>query len=78
MGEDYCEVGRSWVAEYEGEVCEGFDYGIRGILTQWVYSCCFKVPGAAMGVQVFHVYIITEVENKVKVCREIGRTDGYR
>ena len=42
-------------------------------------TCCLRIPGRAIGVEVSHDdVVITKVKKKVKVRYEIGGTSGYR
>ena len=44
-----------------------------------MYTCCLRVPGRAIGVEVYHDdVVITEVKKWVKVRREIEGTSGYK
>ena len=61
------------VKEYEVGICEGF--GDEGTLCLRQDTSCLRGPGGALGIEVVHNdAVITEIEKKVKVCHEIGRT----
>ena len=38
------------------------------------FTCCLRVPGGAMGIEISHDDVIKKVIKKVKVWNEIGRT----
>ena len=61
----------------EVRVCEGFcDEGTPCLRK---CTCCLKIPGRAMAVEVSHDdVVITEIKKKVKVWCEIGGTAGDR
>ena len=85
VGVGYCEVEKSGflargkagkkieVEDKEVEVCEGFcDLGTSCLRK---CTCCLRVLGRAMGVEISHDdVVITEVKKKGKVWCEIGGT----
>ena len=65
------------VMENEVGACE--EFCDQGILRLRRCTCCVRVSGRVMDVEVSHDYVvITEVKKRVKVSCEIGGTTGYR